>query len=150
MEARFALTGFFELQGAGVRVWGDSNPPLRGWVYRLAPGAPFFLGPEAFLEPLRASRLRPCARTHLKKVMCHTRPVSGTFDKYRAISARTVIPVVEGLYCFFFYSLSLTTFWVCTRWLLFFCGSILSYCHHFFVWHLDASCTSLSHTRSSC
>ena len=45
---------------------------LLGGVYCLVPGVPLFrgmlvAGPEAFLEPLGASGLWPCARTHLKK-----------------------------------------------------------------------------------
>ena len=37
------------------------------------------------LEMPGASGLRPCTQTHLKKVLCHTRPVGGTTDKYRCI-----------------------------------------------------------------
>ena len=33
-----------------------------------------------------ASGLRPCTRTHLKKALCHTRPVGGTVDKYRYLT----------------------------------------------------------------
>ena len=33
-----------------------------------------------------ACRLRPCARTHLKKALCHTHPVGGPVDKYRWIN----------------------------------------------------------------
>ena len=43
---------------------------------------------EAFLEMLGVSWLQLCARTHLKKVLCHTRPVGGTEDKYRTPSIR--------------------------------------------------------------
>ena len=68
-----------------------SNPLWRGWVYRLAPEAPLFRGmptrPEAFLEPPGASGLRSCAQTHIKKALCHTCPIDGTVNKYRAISA---------------------------------------------------------------
>ena len=38
--------------------------------------------PEAFLEPPDASGSQPCARIHLKKTLCHTRPSGGTFIKY--------------------------------------------------------------------
>ena len=48
-----------------------SNSPWKGWIYRLAPEAPAFLGmptgPEAFLELQSVSGLRPYARTHLKE-----------------------------------------------------------------------------------
>ena len=40
-------------------------------------------GPGEFLEPPGASGLRPCAQTHLKKALCHTRPLSGEVDKYQ-------------------------------------------------------------------
>ena len=64
-----------------------SNPPRRGYVYRLAPEELLFkgmlTGPEAFLEPPDMSRLWPCARTHLKKALCHTCRFGGVRDKYR-------------------------------------------------------------------
>ena len=41
------------------------------------------LGPEAFLEMPGTCGLQPCPQTHLKKALCHTRPVGGTEDKYR-------------------------------------------------------------------
>ena len=48
-----------------------SNPPWRGWVYRLAPEVPLFrgmpTGTEAFLEPPVVSGPRSFSRTHLKK-----------------------------------------------------------------------------------
>ena len=56
------------------------------WVYHQAPEPPFFKGmlkePEVFLELPGVSGLRPCARTHIKKALCHTLPVGGTNDKY--------------------------------------------------------------------
>ena len=49
-----------------------------------APEAPLFrgmlTGPDAFLEMPGACGLRPGAWTHLKKTLCHTRPVGGTED----------------------------------------------------------------------
>ena len=44
-------------------------------------------GPEAFLKLPGVSGLRPCSQTHLKKSLCHTRPVGGTCDKYRLNAA---------------------------------------------------------------
>ena len=44
------------------------------------------MGFEAFLKPPGVSGPRPCARTHLKKALCHTGPSDGTFIKYRLIS----------------------------------------------------------------
>ena len=65
---RCALTGILEPQGA---VPLGSNPPGRGYVFRLAPEAPILkrilMGPEAFLEPTGVPGQRPCARIHLKK-----------------------------------------------------------------------------------
>ena len=57
--------------------------------YRLAPEAPPFRGMptglEAFLKMPGACGLRPCARTHLKKALCHIHPVGGTEDNYRTL-----------------------------------------------------------------
>ena len=39
-------------------------------------------GSRHFGECPVACGLRPCAQTHLKKTLCHTRPVGGTADKY--------------------------------------------------------------------
>ena len=36
-------------------------------------------GSEAFLEPPSMSGLRRCARTHLKKALCHIHPAGGTY-----------------------------------------------------------------------
>ena len=55
------------LRGAGFIVWRLRRPFFRGMP----------MGSEAFLEPPGASGLRLCARTHLKKALCHTRPVGG-------------------------------------------------------------------------
>ena len=38
-------------------------------------------GPRYFLKCRVACGLRPCAQTHLKKVLCHTHPVGGPEDK---------------------------------------------------------------------
>ena len=74
---RWALTGNLEPQRV---VLSGFNPPWRGYVYRLVPEAPLFrrmpMGPEAFLEP-------PSVSGPPKKALCHTRPVGGTYDKYR-------------------------------------------------------------------
>ena len=73
------LTCILEPQRA---ILPGSNPPWKGWIYYMAPEAPLFrgmpTGPEAFLEPLGASGLRPCARSLLKKALCHTRLVGRT------------------------------------------------------------------------
>ena len=45
------------------------------------------MGPGVFFEMLVVCGLRPCARTHLQKALCHTRPVGGTEDKYSAPSS---------------------------------------------------------------
>ena len=39
-------------------------------------------GPEVFLENAGHVRALPCARTHLKRALCHTSPVGGPDDKY--------------------------------------------------------------------
>ena len=71
-------------------------PPRRGKVYRLAHEAPLsrgmLTGLEAFLKLPGAFRQRYCAWTHLKKALCHIRPVGGTEDKYRC-SGKTNIRI---------------------------------------------------------
>ena len=54
-------------------------------------------GPETFLKPSDACGLRPCARTHLKKALCHTCPVGGTVNKYCLISLCFVLRLFSGL-----------------------------------------------------
>ena len=65
----------------------SSNPPWRGLVFCLALEVPlFFRGmltePKAFLKPPGVSGQRLCARTNLKKPLCHIRPINWMFDKY--------------------------------------------------------------------
>ena len=42
-------------------------------------------GPYAFLEMPSSCGLQPCARTHLKKALCHKCPFGGASIKYRCI-----------------------------------------------------------------
>ena len=55
--------------------------PFGGWVYCPAPEAPLIrgmpMGPQVFLAIPGACELLPCDRTHLKKTLCHIRPVVG-------------------------------------------------------------------------
>ena len=73
---------FLETHGA---VPLGSNPLRKSKVYCLAPeetlvrGIP--TGPESFLQIPSAFGLRSCARTHLKKAMCRTRLVGGTYNE---------------------------------------------------------------------
>ena len=58
--------------------------PFGGWVHcpaSLIRGMP--TGPWAFLGMPGACGLRPYARTHLKKALCHTCPLGGASNKYR-------------------------------------------------------------------
>ena len=48
-------------------------------------------GQRHFLGMPGASGLRPCAWTHIKKALCHTRLVSGTEDKYRLFQAKIAV-----------------------------------------------------------
>ena len=61
---------------------------LERLVYSLASEVPLFTGmpmePEEFLKPSRVSGLQPCARIHLKKSLCYSRPVCGMYDKYQS------------------------------------------------------------------
>ena len=65
---RCSLTRILESQRT---VSLGTNPPWRGYVYRLALEALLLgrmsTGPVAFFEPPGVSRLRPCTRPHLKK-----------------------------------------------------------------------------------
>ena len=79
------------------------NPLRRGWAYRLAPEATLFrgipVGPEAFLEPPGACRLRSCARTHLKIDLCYTCMLGGAYDKYQQIpTEQLLISSLEDMY----------------------------------------------------
>ena len=62
-----------------------SNPEGLG----LLPGAwgtlfrRMLMGLKAFLELLGASEFQLCTQTHLKKALCHTHPVGGTYNKYQ-------------------------------------------------------------------
>ena len=70
------MVKFLEPQGAFPPGF---NPIRRGYVYCLAPEAPFFrgmpTGPEVFFEPPGAWGPRPCIRTHLKKGLVSHLPV---------------------------------------------------------------------------
>ena len=63
-----------------------SNPPLKSSVFCLVLEAPFCWGmltrPESFLRKPGVSRIQSCARTHLKKGLCHTHPFGGARNKY--------------------------------------------------------------------
>ena len=59
---------FMSRAGLSPGTWGPS--------FRWMP-----TGTEAFLDPPAVSELRLCARTHLNKSLCLTRPVGGTYDK---------------------------------------------------------------------
>ena len=61
------------LGGARFIAWYLRCPFFRGML----------TGPVTFLEPPGVSGLRLGALSHLKTLLCHTRPVGGTNDKYR-------------------------------------------------------------------
>ena len=84
------------LRGARFVAWRQRCPFFRGMPTRL----------KAFLEPPGVSRLRPCARTHLKKALCQIRPVGGTYDFLPAVEpdsfGRTFLPaVLTLLFCIY-------------------------------------------------
>ena len=47
-------------------------------------------GPETFLELQGVSELRLCARTHPKKALCRSCPISETNDKYRLLPSNRI------------------------------------------------------------
>ena len=63
-----------------------AHPPRSGYVYRLAPEMSCFrrmpTGPEAFWGIPGGSGRLPNVRTHLKKILRHTRPFSGACVKF--------------------------------------------------------------------
>ena len=67
------------------------NAPQRGWIYR-------WTGPEAFWGMPGASGLRPCAWTHLKNALCHTRPVGGMAFTNTAFVPTMAVAKVDTLY----------------------------------------------------
>ena len=95
-QLRCTLTGILEHHWV---VLPGSNPPWRGLVYRQAPEAYLFRGIATGLEAffgavgcVLATALRP---DPLKKALCHTRPISGKYDKYRHVVKPTNQPTKQ-------------------------------------------------------
>ena len=93
-----SLLGIISLLGISISLRGPPPRLLRpsgGWVYCRAPEAPLIrgmpTGPYAFLEMPGACGLRPCARTHQEKALCHTGPLGGVDIKYRWGYSRHII-----------------------------------------------------------
>ena len=75
-------TGILEPQGAVPQVLTLLGRFIAGCLKR-----PFLLecwwGPRHFCARQACLGNGPALRPHLKKALCHTRPVGGTYDKYR-------------------------------------------------------------------